>query len=248
AEENLRLQYRYLDLRRPEMTRMLELRHRVTALIRRYLDDRGFRDVETPLLTRSTPEGARDFLVPSRQWPGRFYALPQSPQQLKQLLMVAGQDRYYQIVRCFRDEKPRADRGLEFTQLDLEMSFVTEEDIYSLMEPLFAEIIRETQGVEVATPFQRMNFAAAMARYGSDKPDLRYGMELADLAPAFRGTEFRAFASVVADGGDIRGFAAPRGAELSRKELDQLVTDTKGRGAAGLVWLVVEENSVRSPV
>jgi len=248
ADENLRLQYRYLDLRRPEMTRMLELRHRVTSIIRRYLDERGFRDVETPLLTRSTPEGARDFLVPSRQWPGSFYALPQSPQQLKQLLMVAGQDRYYQIVRCFRDEKPRADRGLEFTQLDLEMSFVTEEDVYALIEPLFAEIIRETQEVEVATPFPRFTFHEVMERYGSDKPDLRYGMELADLRPAFERTEFRAFASALAEGGEIRGLAAPGGGQLSRKELDQLVTDTKGRGAAGLVWLVVEDAGVRSPV
>ncbi|MDP9296815.1 MAG: aspartate--tRNA ligase, partial [Actinomycetota bacterium] len=248
ADETLRLRYRYLDLRRPEMTRMLELRHRVTSIIRRYLDERGFRDVETPLLGRSTPEGARDFLVPSRVWPGSFYALPQSPQQLKQLLMVAGQDRYYQIVRCFRDEKPRADRGLEFTQLDLEMSFVTEEDIYALTEPLFAEIIRETQGVDVEVPFPRFTYQEVMERYGSDKPDLRYGMELADLAPVFQGTEFRAFASALADGGEIRGLAAPLGASLSRKELDQLVTDTKGRGAAGLVWLVVEQDGVRSPV
>jgi aspartyl-tRNA synthetase len=248
ADENLRLRYRYLDLRRPEMTRMLELRHQVTSIIRRYLDERGFRDVETPLLGRSTPEGARDFLVPSRQWPGSFYALPQSPQQLKQLLMVAGQDRYYQIVRCFRDEKPRADRGLEFTQLDLEMSFVTEEDIYALTEPLFAEIIRETQGVEVETPFPRFTYREVMVRYGSDKPDLRYGMELADLAAVFEHTEFRAFASALAEGGAIRGIAAPGGGSLSRKELDQLVTDTKGRGAAGLVWLVVDADGVRSPV
>jgi aspartyl-tRNA synthetase len=205
-------------------------------------------DVETPMLGRSTPEGARDFLVPARLFPGGFYALPQSPQQLKQLLMVAGQDRYYQIVRCFRDEASRADRGFEFTQLDLEMSFVDEEDIYSLMEPLFAQLVRDVHGVEVATPFPRLTYQAVIDRYGSDKPDLRYGMELADLNGVFAGTGFNAFASVVTSGGRIQGIAAPGGAQLSRKELDQLVTETKGRGAAGLVWMVVEESGVRSPV
>ncbi len=248
ANEDLRLKYRYLDLRRPEMTQMLGLRHRVIRTIREYLDERGFVDVETPMLGRSTPEGARDFLVPARLFPGEFYALPQSPQQLKQLLMVAGQDRYYQIVRCFRDEASRADRGFEFTQLDLEMSFVDEEDIYSLMEPLFAQLIREVHGVEVATPFPRLTYQEVIDRYGSDKPDLRYGMELADLNGVFAGTGFNAFASVVTSGGRIQGIAAPGGAQLSRKELDQLVTETKGRGAAGLVWMVVEESGVRSPV
>ena len=248
ANEDLRLTYRYLDLRRPEMTQMLGLRHRVIRTIREYLDERGFVDVETPMLGRSTPEGARDFLVPARLSPGTFYALPQSPQQLKQLLMVAGQDRYYQIVRCFRDEASRADRGFEFTQLDLEMSFVDEEDIYSLMEPLFAQLVREVHGVEVATPFPRLTYQAVIDRYGSDKPDLRYGMELADLNGVFAGTGFNAFASVVPSGGRIQGIAAPGGAQLSRKELDQLVTETKGRGAAGLVWMVVEESGVRSPV
>ena len=248
ANEDLRLKYRYLDLRRPEMTQMLWLRHRVIRTIREYLDERGFVDVETPMLGRSTPEGARDFLVPARLFPGTFYALPQSPQQLKQLLMVAGQDRYYQIVRCFRDEASRADRGFEFTQLDLEMSFVDEEDIYSLMEPLFAQFVRDVHGVEVATPFPRLTFQQVIDRYGSDKPDLRYGMELADLNDVFAGTGFNAFASVVTSGGRIQGIAAPGGAQLSRKELDQLVTETKGRGAAGLVWMVVEESGVRSPV
>ena len=248
ANEDLRLKYRYLDLRRPEMTQMLGLRHRVIRTIREYLDERGFVDVETPMLGRSTPEGARDFLVPARLFPGEFYALPQSPQQLKQLLMVAGQDRYYQIVRCFRDEASRADRGFEFTQLDLEMSFVDEEDIYSLMEPLFAQLVRDVHGVEVATPFPRLTFQQVIDRYGSDKPDLRYGMELADLNDVFAGTGFNAFASVVTSGGRIQGIAAPGGAQLSRKELDQLVTETKGRGAAGLVWMVVEESGVRSPV
>ena len=248
ANEDLRLRFRYLDLRRPEMTQMLALRHQVIRTIRGYLDERGFIDIETPMLGRSTPEGARDFLVPARLFPGSFYALPQSPQQLKQLLMVAGQDRYYQIVRCFRDEASRADRGFEFTQLDLEMSFVDEEDVYSLMEPLFAQLVREVHGVEVPAPFPRLTYREVVDRFGSDKPDLRYGMELADLNDVFAGTGFNAFASVVPSGGRIQGIAAPGGGQLSRKELDDLVTETKGRGAAGLVWLVVEEGGVRSPV
>src|SRR4249919_1355056 len=248
ANEDLRLKYRYLDLRRPEMTQMLSLRHRVIRTIREYLDERGFVDVETPMLGRSTREGARDFLVPARLFPGDFYALPQSPQQLKQLLMVAGQDRYYQIVRCFRDEASRADRGFEFTQLDLEMSFVDEEDVFSLMEPLFAQLLREVHGVDVPTPFPRLTYREVIDRFGSDKPDLRYGMELADLNGVFAGTGFNAFASVVPSGGRIQGMAAPGGGLLSRKELDDLVTETKGRGAAGLVWMVLEPGEIRSPV
>jgi aspartyl-tRNA synthetase len=247
--EDLRLKYRYLDLRRPEMTKILRLRATISRLIREHMEANGFLEVETPLLTRSTPEGSRDFLVPSRLLPGSFYALPQSPQQLKQLLMVAGQDRYYQIVRCLRDEDPRADRGFEFTQLDVEMSFVDEEDLIALIEPLYARIVLETQGVEVATPFPRMTFDEMMTRFGSDKPDLRYGMELVDLAPVFVGTAFKAFASVAADGGVIKALAAPGAGSFSRKELDKLVEDAKGRGAAGLVWMVVEADAaVRSPV
>jgi aspartyl-tRNA synthetase len=249
ADELLRLRFRYLDLRRPEMTRMLRIRDRVTHLMRAHMDALGFVEVETPYLTRSTPEGSRDFLVPSRVWQGSFYALPQSPQQLKQLLMVAGQDRYYQVVRCFRDEDPRADRTVEFTQLDLEMSFVDEDDVLGVIEPLYARIVSDLAGADLATPFRRMTYAEMMARYGSDKPDLRYGMELVDVGGVFSSTGFRAFASVIAaPDGVVKALVAPGGAELSRKELDDLVQRTRGRGAAGLVWLVVEEQGVRSPV
>lgn len=248
ASEELRLRYRYLDLRRPEMTRILRLRHRIVRIIRDHMDALGFLEVETPYLTRSTPEGARDFLVPSRLWRGSFYALPQSPQQLKQLLMVAGQDRYYQIVRCFRDEDPRADRSFEFTQLDVEMSFVTEEDIFAGIEPLMAAIVRETQGVEVPIPFPRLRHAEMLERYGSDKPDLRYGMELADLGAVFGGTSFRVFAQVLASGGVVKGFAAPGAAALSRKEHEQLTQIARENGAGGLVTFAVLPEGVRSPV
>jgi aspartyl-tRNA synthetase len=248
ANEMLRLRYRYLDLRRSEMTRALRLRHEVNRITREVLNERGFLEVETPALTRSTPEGARDFLVPSRLSPGSFYALPQSPQQLKQMLMVGGQDRYYQIVRCFRDEDLRADRQFEFTQLDVEMSFAGQEDVFAEMEPLLARLVRETNGADVDVPFPRLAYDEAIERFGSDKPDLRYGMELVDLAPVFAGTGFRAFASALEAGGRIKAIVAPGGGSLSRKELDGLVQDTKGRGAAGLVWIVVEDGGVRSPV
>jgi aspartyl-tRNA synthetase len=248
ADEALRLRHRYLDIRRPEMTRRLRLRHRAFSSIRRFFDEHGFVEVETPMLTRSTPEGARDFLVPSRLSPGTFYALPQSPQLFKQILMVAGLDRYYQIVRCFRDEDLRADRQPEFTQLDVEMSFVEEVDVQSLIEDLFVRVWRDVLGVELRTPFPRLTYAEAMRRYGSDKPDLRYGMELADLSEAFRGTGFRAFAGAIEGGGVVKGFAAPGAAGWSRKDLDGLVVEAQGRGASGLVWLAWSDGRARSPV
>jgi aspartyl-tRNA synthetase len=246
--EMLRLEYRYLDLRRREMTRRLRLRHDANRITREYLNERGFLEVETPMMTRSTPEGARDFLVPSRQSNGSFYALPQSPQQLKQLLMVAGQDRYFQIARCMRDEDLRADRQFEFTQLDVEMSFVEQEDVFREMEPLFVRLTNELAGGSVESPFPRLPYDEAIARFGSDKPDLRYGMELVDLAEVFAGTGFNAFASVLGSGGSIKAICAPGCGEMSRKELDGLIQDTKGRGAAGLVWMVAEEDGLRSPV
>jgi aspartyl-tRNA synthetase len=248
AEERLRLRYRYLDIRRPEMGHRLRLRHLAFAAIRRFFDRHGFVEVETPMLTRSTPEGARDFLVPSRLQPGEFYALPQSPQLFKQMLMVAGLDRYYQIVRCFRDEDLRADRQPEFTQLDVEMSFVTEEDVQALIEDLLATVWRETLGVDVPTPFPRLPYTESMRRYGSDKPDLRYGMELADLSGTFRGTGFRAFAGVLEAGGVVKGFAARGAASWSRKDLDNLVVEAQSRGASGLVWITWAGGQARSPV
>ena len=248
VDELLRLQYRYLDLRRPEMTRTLRTRHAVMSSIRRHFDERGFVDVETPMLTKSTPEGARDFLVPSRLQRGKVYALPQSPQIFKQLLMVAGIDRYYQLVRCFRDEDLRADRHWEFTQLDVEMSFPTEEDVYELFEAMFVRLWRDVLDVQLPTPFPRLSEAECRTRYGSDKPDTRYGVELADLTETFRWSGFRAFASVVESGGVVKGFAAPGAAAWSRKDLDGLVTEAKSRGAAGLVWVAFTGDEVRSPV
>jgi aspartyl-tRNA synthetase len=251
TSEELRLRYRYLDLRRPEMTRVLRLRHEVNRIIREEMDVRGFIEVETPLLTRSTPEGARDFLVPSRLWPGSFYALPQSPQQLKQLLMVGGQDRYYQIVRCLRDEQTRADRSFEFTQLDVEMSFVDEEDVIAVIEPLYARIVGEIHGAEIPMPFPRMTHTEMIGRYGTDKPDMRYGdrMILADLSEDFVGTSFNAFGRGLAEGGVIRGFSAPGGDELSRKDMKDLETFVLGRGAAGLAWFrVIGGNGVDGPI
>ncbi|MEW6074383.1 MAG: aspartate--tRNA ligase [Planctomycetota bacterium] len=231
-----RLRYRYLDLRRPAMQRNLLHRARFVAALRRAFEAQGFADIETPVLTRATPEGARDYLVPSRVHPGSFYALPQSPQLFKQILMVAGFDRYYQVARCFRDEDLRADRQPDFTQLDMEMSFVEEDDVFAAWERALAATFREALGVELATPFPRLRHAEAMERYGSDKPDTRFGMELTDVAAWARRSEFRVFRDALAAGGRVLGIRVPGAAALSRKEIDALGRDAAELGAKGLAW------------
>ncbi len=236
-DEKTRLEYRYLDLRRPRMTKMLELRNRVNRIIRDYMEEREFIEVETPILTRSSPSGARDFLVPSRLHPGEFYALPQAPQMLKQLLMVSGVQRYYQIARCFRDENLRADRQPEFTQLDVEMAFCNEEDVFTLIEGLFAKLWRDTIGVDLPLPFPRLDIKESFLRYGSDKPDLRYELEIADLGDSLANTKAEIFRRVLAAGGVVRGLSVPRGRDMARRELDELVTVAKGAGGQGLAWL-----------
>ncbi|MSO57180.1 MAG: aspartate--tRNA ligase [Acidobacteria bacterium] len=236
VSEDVRLRYRYLDLRRAGIQQNLGLRHRVSMAIRRYFDANGFWEIETPILGKSTPEGARDYLVPSRVHPGEFYALPQSPQLFKQLLMIAGTDRYFQIVRCFRDEDLRADRQPEFTQVDVEMSFARPETIFGIIEPLMQQIFKEV-GREISVPFGRMSYADAMATYGSDKPDLRCGLEIRELSDCFRDSEFRVFKQIVAEGGVVRGFAVPGGNKYSRSQLDVLVDQAKQMGFAGLIWV-----------
>jgi aspartyl-tRNA synthetase len=244
--ESLRLKYRYLDLRRPEMLGRLLLRDQVCRATRDYLHGQGFIEVETPALTRSTPEGARDFLVPSRLTPGAFYALPQSPQLFKQILMVGGLERYFQIVRCFRDEDLRADRQPEFTQIDIETAFLDRDDFLPIIEGLVADVLQRARGLEVARPFRRLTWDEAIARYGSDKPDLRFGLTLRDCTALFRGSTFQVFAQVVGRGGAVQALTVP-GGTLSRKDLDDLVERARGFGAKGLVWVRVGEGSLQSP-
>jgi len=236
VSEDVRLRYRYLDLRRPRLQSNVGLRHRVALEVRKYFDEQGFWEIETPILTKSTPEGARDYLVPSRVHPGEFYALPQSPQIFKQILMIAGTDRYFQITRCFRDEDLRADRQPEFTQIDVEVSFAQPRLIYELIEPLVQRIFKQIDR-DVAVPFRRMPYAEAIAKYGSDKPDLRCGLEIAELSDVFRDSEFRVFKQIVADGGVVRGFALPNGNKYSRSQIDVLVDQAKAMGFTGLIWV-----------
>jgi aspartyl-tRNA synthetase len=248
TDETMRLRYRYLDLRRPEMQAALRLRHGVTSTIRRFLDERNFVEVETPTLILPTPEGARDFLVPSRQQPGSVYALPQSPQLFKQLLMVAGLERYYQIARCWRDEDSRADRQLEFTQLDLEMSFVEEQDVQDLMEALMVRLWKDLLDVDLVTPFPRMTYAECMARFGSDKPDLRFGMELTDIASVFADSGLGIFQKVRDSGGAFLAVRAPGLGDLHRNELKRLEGLARERGAGGLAWFRIQPDGVDSPL
>ena len=245
--ETLKLKYRYLDLRRPSMLQRLKLRANTARAIRGYLEKEGFIEVETPFLTKSTPEGARDYLIPSRLNSGSFYALPQSPQLFKQILMVAGIERYYQIVRCFRDEDLRADRQPEFTQVDLEMSFIDPEDIFSLMEGLFERIFQVIKGIRIKTPFMRITYAEAIERFGTDKPDLRFGLELCDVSARVAGQPFRVFQGVLDKGGIVKGIKLPDQPNITRKELDDLIKTATEFGAKGLVWIKVTPDGFDSP-
>jgi len=248
VDELVRLKYRYLDLRRPEMQAAMLLRHRVAKAMRDFLDAEGFVEIETPILTRSTPEGARDYLVPSRVNPGNFYALPQSPQLFKQLLMVAGMERYFQIARCFRDEDLRADRQPEFTQLDMEMSFMTRDQILTLMEALMAYIFKTVLDISLPLPFPRLAYSEAMSRYGSDKPDLRFGLEIQDISDLAGESDFKVFATVLQAGGAVKGICVPQAGEYSRKEMDDLTRQALNFGAQGLAWMSCQAEEIRSPI
>lgn len=248
VSENVRLKYRHIDLRRPNLQKNIILRHKAAASVRRYLDGLGFIDIETPVLTKSTPEGARDYLVPSRVNPGMFYALPQSPQLFKQLLMVSGFDRYYQIVRCFRDEDLRADRQPEFTQIDLEMSFVGEEDVMGVSEGMIKTLFKDVIGKDVGIPFERLSYAEAMERFGLDKPDLRFGLELKDVSDIVKTSGFKVFAGVVEKGGMVKALNAKGCVEFSRKEIDDLTEFAAVYKAKGLAWIKVKEDGWQSPI
>ncbi len=248
SNEDLRLSYRYFDLRRPHLARNLRTRHRVTKATRDYLDEQGFIEIETPILSKSTPEGARDFLVPSRQTPGKFYALPQAPQQYKQLLMVGGVEKYFQIAKCFRDEDLRADRQPEFTQIDIEASFVRPEDIYALVEGMLAAVFREAQGIEIPTPFPLMTWHEAMDQFGSDKPDRRFGMHLIDLADVFAASSFKMFRGALDTGGAVKAINAKNFASVTTGQMEELTTMAKLYGAKGLAFIKVENGKWQSPL
>ena len=249
VDENIRLKYRYLDLRRPEMQRNLMLRHKVTKAMRDFFDNHDFLEIETPMLTKSTPEGARDYLVPSRVNPGTFFALPQSPQIFKQILMVAGYEKYFQIVRCFRDEDLRADRQPEFTQLDIEMSFIDEEGILTMLETMIAQVFKVTMDKEIALPMPRITWTEAMDKYGSDKPDLRFGMSFTDVTEYVKDTEFKVFRSVIDNGGIVKGIVVPGDAGIARRELDDLVEYVGRYGAKGLAWACFnEDGTIKSQI
>ena len=248
ATEEVRLKYRYLDLRRRPMVKNLKLRSEVCIAIRKFLAEKGFFEIETPALAKSTPEGARDFLVPSRLLPGEFYALPQSPQLFKQILMVSGIEKYFQIARCFRDEDLRADRQPEFTQVDIEMSFVTEEDVYLLMEQMICRIFKEALGQDIHVPFQRITHSDAMEKYGVDKPDLRFGMELCDLSTALKGTGFKVFREILEGGGAVKGINVTGGAKFSLKEIEEIIAVATGLGAKGLAWIKIEDSGPASSI
>ena len=248
VDETLRVKYRYLDLRRPKMYNMLELRHKAVALIREFMNSEEFLEIETPIFTKSTPEGARDYLIPYRLQPGYFYALPQSPQQYKQLLMVAGAERYFQIARCFRDEAQRADRQPEFTQLDVEMSFVTQEDVLSIIERVTTYVVSRISEKKMVTPFPRLTWDESMRRYGNDKPDLRFGLELVDLGEIVQGAGFPVFDTILASGGQVKAVRYPTGAELSRKGMDDLTNFCREFGAKGLAMITVGAEGAKSPL
>jgi len=248
VNEELRLKYRYLDIRRPEMIRNLRLRSKVATATRVFFDEQGFLEVETPILFKSTPEGAREFLVPNRREPGTFYALPQSPQQFKQILMVAGVERYYQLARCFRDEDQRADRQLEFTQIDIEMSFIEREDIYNLVEGLLKRVWKTALGMDIPTPFKRISFEEAMNRFGIDKPDSRFGMELVDMTEDFRGSTFKVFSGAVANGGVVKALNARGLAGATQGQIETMTEYAKSFGARGLAFIKVEGGEWKSPI